>query len=134
MEREGVDRRGVLSGAGVGGLMAMAGPGAAAAKPGGSGGASRLATPPEAVVETRHGKVRGALRDGVYTFKGVPYGKDTGGKARFLPAEPPTAWTTVRPALAYGPCCPQVVRSGWQSPETAFIYDWDDGFPGEDCL
>jgi para-nitrobenzyl esterase len=134
MGRVGVDRRGVLGGAGVGGMMAMTGLGAAEAKPGGSGGASRLSTPPEAIVETKHGKVRGALRDGIYTFKGVPYGKDTGGKARFLAPEPPTAWTSVRPALAYGPCCPQVVRAGWQSPETAFIYDWDDGFPGEDCL
>lgn len=129
-----MDRREVLSGAGLGGLAAMAGPRIAEAKPGGSGGASRLSTPPEATVETRYGKVRGSLRDGVYTFKGVPYGKDTGAKARFLPPEPPTAWTTVRPALAYGPCCPQVVRQGWQSPETAFVYDWDDGFPGEDCL
>ena len=132
-DRSGASRRGVLAGAGVGGLLAAA-PGAAAAKPGGSGGAARLTTPPEAVVETRHGKVRGCLRDGIYTFKGVPYGKDTGGGARLLPPEPPMAWTNVRPALAYGPCCPQVVRSGWQSPETAFIYDWDDGFPGEDCL
>jgi para-nitrobenzyl esterase len=40
----------------------------------------------------------------------------------------------VRSALAYGPVCPQVVRGGWKSDETAFIYDWDDGFPGEDCL
>lgn len=130
----GVDRRGVLGGAGVGGLLAMAAPGLSEAKPGGSGGASRLATPADAVVETKHGKVRGAVRDGVYVFKGVPYGRDTGGKARFLPPEPPAAWTGVRPALAYGPCCPQVVRTGWQSPETAFIYDWDDGFAGEDCL
>jgi para-nitrobenzyl esterase len=129
-----VDRRAALGGAGVGGLLAMAEPSAASTKQGGSGGASRLATPPEAVVETKHGKVRGALRDGVYTFKGVPYAKDTGGKARFLPPEPPTAWTQVRPALAYGPSCPQVVRAGWQNPETAFIYDWDDGYPGEDCL
>ena len=129
----GVDRRSVLGGAGVGGLVAMAGA-AAEAKPGGSGGASRLATPPEAIVDTTYGKVRGALRDGIYVFKGVPYGKDTGGKARFLPPEPPAAWTAVRPALAYGPCCPQVVRQGWQNPETAFVYDWDDGFAGEDCL
>jgi para-nitrobenzyl esterase len=128
-----MDRRDMLMGAGMAGLGATAS-GAAAAKPGGSAGASRLTTPPEAIVETRHGKVRGAHRDGVFVFKGLPYGKDTGRTARFLPPEPPAAWTGVRPALAYGPCCPQVVRAGWQSPETAFIYDWDDGFAGEDCL
>ena len=106
----------------------------ASAKPGGSPGAQRLSTPPSAIVETRAGKLRGVLRDGVYTFKGVPYGQDTGGGARFLPAQPFPAWIGVRRALAYGPCCPQVARGGWKSDETAFIYDWDDGYPGEDCL
>lgn len=128
-----VDRRDVLTAAGVAGLLATAG-GPATAKPGGSGGASRLSTPPEAVVETRHGKVRGAVRDGIFVFKGVPYGKDTSRDARFLPPDAPAAWTGVRPALSYGPRCPQVVRTGWQNSETAFIYDWDDGFAGEDCL
>jgi para-nitrobenzyl esterase len=132
--KDGLARRGLLTAAGVGGLMAAVAPGAAAAKPGGSGRAGKLATPPEAIVETRSGKVRGALRDGVYVFKGIPYGDATGGANRFLPARPMAAWTGVRPALSYGPCCPQVVRGGWRSDETAFIYDWDDGYPGEDCL
>jgi para-nitrobenzyl esterase len=132
-ERNGVGRRGLLSAAGVAGLVA-AGPRGASAKPGGSAGAGRLSTPPDAIVETRAGKLRGAVRDGVYVFKGVPYGKDTGGAARFLPAQPMPAWKGVRTALSYGPCCPQVVRGGWRNDETAFIYDWDDGYPGEDCL
>jgi len=129
----GASRRGVLAGAGLGGLVAAAAA-PAAAKPGGSAGASRLSTPPEAIVETRSGKVRGALRDGIYTFKGIPYGADTGGAARFLPPAPVAAWTGVKAALSYGPCCPQGVRDGWKNSETAFIYDWDDGFAGEDCL
>ncbi len=130
--KSGLPRRGVLAGAGLGGLAAAAGP--AAAKPGGSAGASRLTTPSQAIVETRPGKVRGCERDGVYTFKGIPYGADTGGAGRWLSPKPMAPWTGVRPALAYGPVCPQVVRGGWKSDETAFIYDWDDGFPGEDCL
>jgi para-nitrobenzyl esterase len=124
----------LLTAAGVAGLAAVAVPGGVQAKPGGSGGAKRLSTPQDAIVETRAGKLRGAVRDGVYTFKGVPYGKDTGGAARFLPAQPFPAWKGVRTALTYGPCCPQVVRGGWKNDETAFIYDWDDGYPGEDCL
>jgi len=129
-----VARRSLLTAGAVGGLLAAAPGGAASAKPGGSGGAHSLSTPPEAIVETRTGKVRGAVRDGVLVFKGIPYAKDTGGAQRFLPAQPMAAWTGVRTALTYGPCCPQVVRGGWRSDESAFIYDWDDGYPGEDCL
>ena len=130
---KGVHRRGVLGATALGGLAAAA-PRAGLAKPGGSGGARALATPPEAVIETRAGKIRGALRDGVYVWKGVPYAAPTGGAARFLPPQPMAPWTGVRPALAYGPVCPQVERGGWRNDEVAFIYDWDDGFPGEDCL
>lgn len=131
--RDGVGRRGLLAAAGAGGLMAGA-PAPTAAKPPGSSGAARLETPPEAVVETRSGKLRGAVREGIFTFKGVPYGRDTGKAGRFLPPQRMAAWTGVRTALAYGPCCPQAARGGWKNDETAFIYDWDDGFPGEDCL
>jgi para-nitrobenzyl esterase len=131
MKMAGANRRGVLVGAGLGGLMAAA---PATAKPGGSGGPRSLSTPPEAIVETQSGKVRGALREGIYTFKGIPYAADAGGAARFLPPKPVAPWTGVKAALSYGPCCPQVVRAGWQNSEVAFIYDWDDGFPGEDCL
>ena len=132
-DSDGVGRRGLLTAAGVAGLAAAV-PVAATAKPGGSGGAGRLATPPEAIVETRSGKLRGAVRDGVFVFKGAPYGKDTGAAARFLPPQPFPAWQGVRTALTYGPCCPQAPRGGWKNDETAFIYDWDDGYPGEDCL
>jgi para-nitrobenzyl esterase len=131
----GVGRRGLLTAGALGGLLAAA-PNGAPAKPGGSAsaGGSRLSTPPEAIVETRAGKVRGCVREGVFTFKGIPYADTTAGANRFLPARPFPAWTGVRPALSYGPCCPQVARGGWRSDETAFIYDWDDGYPGEDCL
>ena len=132
--RDGVGRRGLLTAGTVGGVMAAVAPGAASAKPGGGGRATRLSTPANAIVETRAGMVRGAVRDGVFTFKGIPYAKDTGGTERFLPAQPMTPWKGVRTALGYGPCCPQVARGGWRSDETAFIYDWDDGYPGEDCL
>jgi para-nitrobenzyl esterase len=34
----------------------------------------------------------------------------------------------------YGPTCPQAPRTGWHSDENAFLFQWDDGQPGEDCL
>lgn len=100
----------------------------------GADGGRWLTTAQDAIVETGFGKLQGAVRNGVHAFKGIRYGRDTGGARRFLPPEAPSAWTGVKTALAYGPCCPQVARAGWRSDEAAFIYDWDDGFPGEDCL
>ncbi|HZD05907.1 MAG TPA: carboxylesterase family protein [Longimicrobiales bacterium] len=93
-----------------------------------------LTTPPEAVMETEAGKVRGYLNDGVYVFKGIPYGATTAGENRFLPPRKPTPWTDVRPALAWGPTAPHYPGSGWRNNESQFLYDWDEGYPGEDML
>ena len=86
------------------------------------------------IIDTTYGRVRGSERDGIHIFRGIPYGADTGGKARFLPAAKPPAWTGVRSSLWYGPVCPQQVRAGWAQDEAAFITQWDDGYPTEDCL
>ena len=56
----------------------------AAGRPDGS-----CSTPRSAVASTKYGKVRGYVEDGVLTFKGVPYGANTGGENRWLPAKPP---------------------------------------------
>jgi para-nitrobenzyl esterase len=97
-------------------------------------GKSVVTTPASAIVETAAGKVRGYVRNGIVTFKGIPYAASTAGEARFLPPAPITPWTHVRASMSYGPVCPQPVRGGWASDRLAFLYDWDDGYAGEDCL
>ena len=64
-------------------------------------------TPRSAVAQTQYGKIRGFEDGGVLTFKGVPYGQDTGGENRWLPCKPPAPWEGERPALVYGANCPQ---------------------------
>lgn len=58
------------------------------------------------IATTRSGRIRGALDHGVHVFKGIPYGADTSTR-RFQPPLPAPAWKGVRPALQYGPACPQ---------------------------
>jgi para-nitrobenzyl esterase len=90
-------------------------------------------TPRSAVANTQYGKVRGYLDGGVFTFKGVPYGQNTGGENRWLPAKPPTPWKDEYPALVYGANCPQTLHD-WTGNEQTFIQDWDDGWQSEDML
>jgi para-nitrobenzyl esterase len=93
------------------------------------------------IVETTAGKVRGFTANGIHAFKGIPYASSTAGKQRFMPPVKPTPWTGVRSALALGPSSPQAYnctsigrRAGWNNDEEAFMFDWDDGRPSEDCL
>jgi para-nitrobenzyl esterase len=90
-------------------------------------------TPRSAVAKTQYGKVRGFLDGGVYTFKGVPYGQDTGGENRWLPAKPPVPWKDEYPALIYGANCPQNLHN-YGNIEMSFLFDWDDGYMSEDML
>jgi para-nitrobenzyl esterase len=90
-------------------------------------------TPDSAVAETKYGKVRGFVCGDVFTFKGVPYGQDTGGENRWLPAKPPVPWKGEYPALIYGSNCRQYLHD-WHSQEQVFIQDWDDGWQSEDML
>jgi para-nitrobenzyl esterase len=94
--------------------------------------AGTCSTPRSAIANTQYGKVRGFVSGGVLTFKGIPYGQNTGGENRWLPAKAPKPWTDEYPALIYGPNSPQRLHT-W-SLEQSFIQDWDDGYQGEDML
>lgn len=81
------------------------------------------------VVNTRQGKVRGRVADGVNTFKGIPYAAPPFGANRLRPPQPVTPWSGVRDALTYGPKSPQPLYP----PQVAMLLS-ELTISGEDCL
>src|SRR3984893_15363321 len=86
------------------------------------------------VVETTAGKVRGYSARGILTFKGIPYAGSIAGPNRFMPPTRPKPWSGIRSSMYYGQVCPQGARNGWKNDEESFMFEWDDGQPGEDHL
>jgi para-nitrobenzyl esterase len=82
-----------------------------------------------AVVQTEYGKVRGYVRDGIYTYKGIQYAQAD----RFMPPAKPAAWEGVRTALSDVKVCP-IPRPTLLSDEIEFAQAHHWGFETEDCL
>ena len=80
--------------------------------------------------DTKYGQVAGYIERGVYTYKGIPYAQ----AERFQPASAPKPWQGVRSSRHWGPVCPQPKNHGWRNDQTAFFYQWNDGYATEDCL
>ncbi|MEV7040535.1 carboxylesterase family protein [Amycolatopsis sp. NPDC051061] len=73
-------------------------------------------------VEIAAGALRGAERDGVRTFLGVPYAEPPVGELRFRAPRPAAPWSGLREAVEWAPRAPQPELTG-------------RGFTGdEDCL
>ncbi len=135
--REWIKRAAVIAAAPAGAAITAAGCASETARaPERSANVSErsVATPDAAIVSTKAGKIRGFTRNGVFVFKGIPYGDTTAGENRFMPPKPVKPWAEVRPTLAWGPVSPHGPRAGWVNQEEQFVYYWDDGFPGEDML
>jgi para-nitrobenzyl esterase len=71
-----------------------------------------------AIVGTQAGEVQGFVRDGISTFRGLPYAT----AERFMPPVKAAAWTGRRPTLSYGNICPQPVSAELREPQT-FVSD-----------
>jgi para-nitrobenzyl esterase len=145
---ETVTRRNLLRGAAAtlaGGAAAAMLPSAASAPKApamitGSGRKVISASSTKNVVETDSGKIYGYTRDGVVGYRGIPYAATTSGAGRFMPPGKVTPWAGTRSALYWGYASPQTInstserRAAWGHDDEAFMFEWDDGIPSEDCL
>lgn len=77
-------------------------------------------------VKIAPGRIEGAAKDGVVSFKGVPFAAPPVGDLRWRPPQPVKAWTGVRPATAYASDCMQNPFPGDAAPLGTP--------PAEDCL
>lgn len=96
--------------------------------------AGLLTTPAGAVVETEHGKLRGYLDDGVYTYKGVAYGAPPTGDRRFRPAGAPASWTGEQMAMTFAASCPQHTYGGGGNARPRALEQAQHEYRDEDCL
>jgi para-nitrobenzyl esterase len=88
------------------------------------------AAPPNIVVETHRGKVRGFADGDIKVFKGIPYAATTQGANRFHPPKLTNNWPGAREAVAYGPMCPQLPHK-----RGSFTASWpSEKEASEDCL
>ena len=103
-----------------------------------------IASDAATVAETTTGKIRGFKRNGIYIFKGVPYGASTAGANRFMPPAKPEPWPGIRNALQYGRVCPSQDSAHFNTDGKNLANSDEDAFvlhrgafatvPGEDCL
>jgi len=82
------------------------------------------AAPP--VVATESGLVRGAISDGVKSWKGIPFAETTAGANRWRAPQPVAKWQGIRDATQYGHDCMQLPFGGDAAPLGTE--------PSEDCL
>jgi para-nitrobenzyl esterase len=83
----------------------------------------------DTIVETRAGRLRGRLSDGVATFKGVPYAAPPIGVKRLQVSAAVEPWDGVRDAFAFGPKPPAAAY-----PQGVAEFLGELVVSGEDCL
>jgi para-nitrobenzyl esterase len=132
-----LDRRSLLKGSIVGGGIALMNSWFVARFPNTASAAETVAGS-QPILETSAGKVRGAVANGIFVFKGVPYGASTAGSNRFMPPRKPDPWTGVRDALRYGHSAPQTIPGSSSALGALDFLACGNDPPGigegEDCL
>jgi para-nitrobenzyl esterase len=83
-----------------------------------------------AVTNTDNGKVRGYIRHGVYTYKGIPYAE----AKRFEAPQKPKAWEGVRSSMSYGPLAYLLSPTTQVNDEAEFVFDHSWGYASEDNM
>ncbi len=81
------------------------------------------------VVTVAQGRLRGADKDGVLSFKGIPYAAAPFAANRFAAPQPAPAWDGVRDALEFGPTSP-----AGRYPDALEALISEPRIPGEECL
>ena len=89
--------------------------------------AARAQSSENVTAKTVYGQVRGARKDNVVVFKGIPYAGSPEGAGRFKPAPTLKPWTGVRDALLYG-------AQSMQPPDPNWPKEWKPAISSEDCL
>ncbi len=77
-------------------------------------------------VKIESGQVKGAVKEGVVSFKGIPFAAPPVGDLRWRPPQPVKVWSGVRPAVEFGADCMQKPFPGDAAPLGTP--------PAEDCL
>ena len=80
----------------------------------------------EPVIAVEAGQLRGAVTDGVESWKGIPFAAPPTGALRWRPPQRPDPWPGVRDATSYGNDCMQLPFPSDAAPLGAT--------PAEDCL
>ena len=87
-----------------------------------------------AIADTKYGKVQGFILRGIYNFRGIPYGANTGGENRFMPPKEPEEWEDVLPAIWWGNSAPQIMDNRYANAYSSFRDHWNYDDVSEDCL
>lgn len=83
------------------------------------------------VVQTAQGRARGAVRNGVEAYLGLPFAQAPAGEGRWREPQPARSWQGLRDATHSGPACYQAKAGSWGPYTAEFLAD---GPFAEDCL